>query len=203
MSLLILLVCGLLFLGEHVLSRSLAEFTLVCILYILACALKHNTSVHSYALLLYLATQQSFGDSHRQGLLFLCLLAKQFFEPDPHAVRRATILPKPMVAVRLSDAQIRQTLQPHCRQVKIPCSDKNHCPFDLTVPTQFGALQWLNNLNDPTQSTCSVCLQPKGIAHRFILILPCKHTYHVACIINWCKTGRWKCPECRQTIVNG
>ncbi|XP_062028005.1 uncharacterized protein LOC133743937 [Rosa rugosa] len=70
----------------------------------------------------------------------------------------------------------------------------------------------LDNLEDAVrQMPCTICMEgldhfdaaEEGTDHQhMIACLPCSHTYHGDCIIQWLKTN-YVCPLCRSPIVEG
>lgn len=44
--------------------------------------------------------------------------------------------------------------------------------------------------------TCTVCLEPFGPEEKDVCMLPCRHTFHIACVEGWLRS-QGTCPNCR------
>lgn len=75
-------------------------------------------------------------------------------------------------------------------------------PSDVTLPLTDDAINKLpikkfKEITDTDKNEdCSIC-QEKYDDESDIIILPCKHYFHKACITEWLKNYHHKCPLCR------
>lgn len=85
----------------------------------------------------------------------------------------------------LQPLKTARALLPNCKIVKY--STKK-------LPSQFGrSSKWKNE-------TCAICLDMYDHA-EYIAICPCKHGYHLACLVEWLKV-KSDCPLCKRRVKN-
>lgn len=65
---------------------------------------------------------------------------------------------------------------------------------------QFIPNYTINQLNDPIDYDCPICLEPQNNLNESVMFV-CKHFYHKKCIVRWIRTGNNKvCPVCKETL---
>lgn len=56
------------------------------------------------------------------------------------------------------------------------------------------------NADECGSTTCAVCMEDYSNPKERLVQLPCKHSFHVACVAKWFQKGRQRCPLCNLSI---
>lgn len=87
----------------------------------------------------------------------------------------------------------------HCFYYKDEKEDTNERAEDGDIESQRSSHYMADTESADTATSCSICLS-EYVRNEQILMLPCRHIYHRACVAEWLRAHS-QCPLCKQDVV--